>query len=272
MINKHYKFKPIFFLFTGLLIVTGLHAQHLPEKQTTSIRAPSTVKIDGKADEWPEQLQAYNHATNIYYTIANDDNYLYLCIEATQQAVINKIVNGGITFSIHKYGDKKDKNNVVSVTYPIFKGQQLFFSLTRNSVTGKNSETTSADAVNTLIKTYNKRLEQKCKSIGITGVPGLDDSVSVYNTDGIKAAGQFNIKKVYVCEFALAIKYLKIAGSEPIKFSYHLVVNGATSRGREPMFVDDGRPHPPIMDKIFAMQAINDMATDFWANYTMAGK
>src|SRR5476649_669100 len=127
MINKYHRFKSIFSLFTGLLVVTGLHAHHLPEKQTVSLRAPSAVKIDGKADEWPEPLQAYNHATDIYYTIANDDNYLYLCIEATQQAVINKIINGGITFSIHKYGDKKDKNNVVSVTYPVFEGDPLFF-------------------------------------------------------------------------------------------------------------------------------------------------
>jgi hypothetical protein len=267
MITKYYLFKPIFFLFTGLLMVTGLHGQHLPDKQTVSIRAPSAVKIDGNADEWPEQLQAHNHATDIYYTIANDDNYLYLCIEATQQDVINKIVNGGITFSIHKYGDKKDKNNVVSVTYPVFEGDPLFFI-----IKGKNSEDASAGAVNTLVKTYNKRLEQKCKSIGIKGVPSLDDPLSVYNTDGIKVVGRFNTKKTYVCEFALAIKYLKMAGSEPFKFSYHLVVNGATSTGRKPMFEDDGKPHPPMFDKIFAKQAVNDMATDFWANYTMAGK
>jgi len=197
---------------------------------------------------------------------------LYLCIEATQQAVINKIINGGITFSIHKYGDKKDKNNVVSVTYPVFEGDPLFFSLTRNSVTGKNSGDTSAGAVNTLIKTYNKRLEQKCKSIGIKGVPGLDDPLSVYNTDGIKVAGRFNTKKVYVCEFALAIKYLKMDGSGPFKFSYHLVVNGASSTGRKPMIEDDGKPHGPFIDMVLAKQAVNDMATDFWANYTMAGK
>ena len=255
------------FAFLALLIVSDLYGQHLPNKQTISLRAPSTVKIDGKANEWPEQLQAYNHATDIYYTIANDDNYLYLCIEATVQPVINKIVNGGITFSIHKYGDKKDKNNVVSITYPVFQGDPLFFL-----VAGKTMENVSPEEFTPTMQAYNKRLDQKCKSIGVTGIPGLDDEISVYNTEGIKAAGKFNTKKAYVCEFAIPIKYLKVTGNEPFKFSYHLVINGATSRGRKPMIEDDGSSQMPIMVAIRAKQAIANTPTDFWADYTMAGK
>jgi len=267
MIIKHYPFKPILFLFTGLLMVTGLQGQHLPDKQTVSLWAPSSVKIDGKADEWPEQLQAYNHATDIYYTIANDDSYLYLCIEATQQAVINKIINSGITFSIHSYGNKKDKNNVVSVTYPITEGHALFFLIPRKPI-----ETTHLYGADISIQTYNKRLEQKCKWIGIKGVPGLEDSLSVYNTDGIKAACRFDTKKKYVCEFALAVKYLKMAGSAPFKFSYHLVVNATPDRKLLLINANDGKQYPPMVNKMMERQALDAKETDFWANYTMAVK
>ena len=53
-----------------------VHAQKLPNKQEISFQAPTNIKIDGKASEWNNQFLAYNNATDIYYTIANDDKNL----------------------------------------------------------------------------------------------------------------------------------------------------------------------------------------------------
>ena len=38
-------------------------AQKLPNVQATSLRAPANIKIDGKATEWNDKFQAYNHST-----------------------------------------------------------------------------------------------------------------------------------------------------------------------------------------------------------------
>jgi len=53
------------------------------------------VRIDGKITEWGN-FQAYNPATEISYTMANDNDKLYLVCSATQPEVIQKIIEGGI--------------------------------------------------------------------------------------------------------------------------------------------------------------------------------
>src|ERR1700743_3198430 len=108
-------------LFAGLtlILLTGplsADAQKLPNIQQSKLRAPSTVKIDGKATEWNNQFQAYNRATDVFYTLSNDDENLYLTIKAIDQDVINKIVGGGISFIIARAGKKNDKNNIAIIS------------------------------------------------------------------------------------------------------------------------------------------------------------
>jgi len=62
-------------LLTAISI--GVYAQKLPNVQLGSVQAPADIKIDGKTTEWHDQFQAYNRATDIYYTLSNNDNHLY---------------------------------------------------------------------------------------------------------------------------------------------------------------------------------------------------
>ena len=101
-----------------LLTTLAAHPQKLLNVQTTSLRAPANVKIDGKATEWNNQLQAHNKSTGIYYTIANDDKNLYLAIKATDKEVIKRIVNNTFSFAINKLGDGK---KTLSITLPLLK-------------------------------------------------------------------------------------------------------------------------------------------------------
>jgi len=71
------------------------HAQTLPKVQEASLRAPDNIKIDGKPTEWNNQFQAYNTATDLFYTIANDDQNLYLVIQAKKPLSISKIGQRG---------------------------------------------------------------------------------------------------------------------------------------------------------------------------------
>jgi hypothetical protein len=56
------------------------NAQKLPQVQQVSLRAPANIRADGKNKEWGTQLQAFNNATGIFYSMANDDENLYLVI------------------------------------------------------------------------------------------------------------------------------------------------------------------------------------------------
>src|SRR4051812_6120351 len=81
-----------------------LQAQKLPNVQEAALRAPATIKIDGRLNEWKDSLQAYNKATQVYYTVSNDDENLYLAVKADEPRVITKIIDVGITFMINKAG------------------------------------------------------------------------------------------------------------------------------------------------------------------------
>jgi len=110
------------FILSSLLLGSAClstNAQKLPNVQTASLRAPANTKIDGKPTEWDNKFQAYNHATEVYYTLANDDDKLYLVVQATDRQIINKIIGGGVTFTVQKSGKKNDKGGI-SITYPLF--------------------------------------------------------------------------------------------------------------------------------------------------------
>ena len=196
------------------------NAQKLPNVQQQSLRTPVNVKVDGKHAE-RGQLQAYNNATNLFYTIANDDDNLYLTVRVKDQDAINKLM-GGLALSIQHTKKENDKN-IITVTYPVA-DKVLFFNLR-----GRKGETpdTTLKAADSVMMHYNKLLGESCKSIKVTGVKNLDTLISVYNDEGIKAAGLFNNKKVYTCEIAISLKHLGLSTTNPQIFFYHISLNGS---------------------------------------------
>ena len=79
-------------------------AQKLPESQEISVLAPNNVKIDGRAGEWNNRLQAHNRSTDIDYTIGNDKANLYIVIQSKDAVIAKKILAGGITVRINAGG------------------------------------------------------------------------------------------------------------------------------------------------------------------------
>jgi len=66
-----------------MLIAISAYTQKLPDKQTASVWAPATIKNDGKVTGWENQFQAYNNSCRIWYTVANDDDNLYLIVRGS---------------------------------------------------------------------------------------------------------------------------------------------------------------------------------------------
>jgi len=234
-------------------------AQKLPNTQQESLRLPANIKIDGKAVEWNNQFRAYNKSTDIFYTIANDDDRLYLIIQATDPSIINKIIGGGITFTIQKTGKKDDKGGI-SITYPYFdKKSKPAFNL---AYLYDNAATINKDSI---IAVYNKTLESKSQQIKVTGIAGLDELISVYNQDGIKTAQLFDNKPAYTYELAVDLKQLGLSTGNPAKFAYHINLGASIadnlSRMRNFTVGADGETSHPAA-----------AYTDFWGEYTLAGK
>ena len=198
-----------------LLTTLAAHPQKLPNLQTTSLRAPANVKIDGKATEWNNQFQAYNKTTDIYYTIANDGDNLYLIIKATDDVIIRKIISNSITLSITDLVDKNER----SLSLPLFShtdGLNIASTLYK----AKNSGTVEIDS---LINLLNRGLD-KTKEIKITGVKEITEPfISVYNEMGIKSKGLFDNTKALTYEIAIPKKYLNVRSN---KLTYNIRLNG----------------------------------------------
>jgi len=252
------------------------NAQKLPNVQQASLRAPENVKVDGKPTEWGDKLQAYNKATDVFYTIANDDNNLYLVIQATDPSIINKLVNGRVTFTINKSGKKND-NDAIAISYPVFeKNNKPGLHLTGNPkiVEGSPASIKLADS---FMYANNKRMTDRIKSIKVTGVKTLDTLVSIYNEDGIKAAALFDNKLVYTCELAVSLKLAGLSVNDPVKFTYNVMLN--------PVIMDDIPGFTIVRNAqgtITSLDINNKLippnareltaATDFWGEYMLAKK
>ncbi|HTH81474.1 MAG TPA: hypothetical protein VL490_00980 [Mucilaginibacter sp.] len=264
---KKLKIIKIILLFALVLNTIMAFGQKLPAIQKSSVWAPDKVKIDGAIAEWDNKFEASNHATDLLYTMANDDKNLYLVIQATDNDVINRIIGGGITLTIQQ---SKDAKNNVSVTYPVIERKNAIFINLR----GKKGviPDTSARAADSVMKRNNKNIEQKAKWILVKGVKDMD-TLSVYNEYGIKACGRFDIKKAYNCELAIPLKYLSQNG-DLTQFTYHLQVNGGNppqmtlipSPGTDPAVTQK------FQESMDAFQSKLSAITDFWGEYTLAKK
>jgi len=253
-------------LFVILFIAAFANvANSQPKIQQTSIRAPADIKIDGNTTEWNNQFQAYNKATNIYYTIANDDKNLYLAIRATDPTIIYKIINGGITLTINNTG-KKETSNEVKVTYPLFGMKNLpMINLKDKPVLVKNSSANMAARIDSFKNALNAQLEKNSKEIKVSGISAITDpSVSVYNEYGMRAGERFDSQIAYTYELALPVKYLGSAGIDAAHVHYNIKINGRISSLPANTRIVYTNATPADMGALYA--------TDFWGEYSLAKK
>ena len=131
-----------------LLMSFFANAQKLPNIQTASLRAPANVKIDGKPTEWNNQFQAYNKATDVYYTIANDDKKLYLTIQSADEFIIKKMIWGRTVLTISQTNKKTDSNRV-TISFPIIRRDERPFINFKDKpkiIAGNTRSVASADS------------------------------------------------------------------------------------------------------------------------------
>ena len=266
-------------------------AQKLPIIQKTSLRL-TNVKIDGHSSELNGQFQAYNKATEIFYSVGNDKENLYLIIHAAESRIIEKILEGGISFTINP-----KRNNQAEVLFPLLTlpdgwkilrdaGKTLSEapSVTPSIVPGKDSIMAAATRLS--IPAANKRLATALKEIKIAGMKEITDTIpdisditsyyrnlplrkhdykwiAIYNNYGIMANVQFDDNAELTYELASPIKYLQLGDTDKIK--YNIKIHG---RG------EDGRPgntvaySPPPNQTIINQDLEN--STDFDGEYILA--
>lgn len=268
------------------LLSIAASAQKLPNVQQGSVRAPADIKIDGKLSEWNNQFKAYNHATDIFYTLSNDDENLYLTVHATDPAVIRKIISGGVCLTVQPSGKKTDKDGM-RVVYPVTvatqaKGGMVISVMSvRRNASSDNAQLTDKEA-DSVMTARNKQFSQRSKWIGTLGFKDLDSLISVYNEDGIKAAGRYDAKGAFTCEIAIGLKSVGLSTDHAAKFSYHILLNGVSlfNSNRLPeqviSIMGTGAPmggaESSVLNSKIMLDQGNTSPTDFWGEYALAKK
>jgi len=259
-----------------LIISFTANSQKLPGTQQASVFAPANVKADGKIEEWNNQLQAYNNATNIFYTLANDNNNLYLAVQATDPLIIRKIMIGGLTLTIDT--GKKNNGTGVAITYPAFSvADRPILNLNDKPASSKD-KAQSNKALDSFVYVINKLVQDRSKEVKVQGISSITDSlISIYNENDIKVAARFDEQANYVYELALPLKYF----GSPAKFNYTITLSGSpqvdgTNIIRGPdgsvlkIQVLVGRGAPPIPNA--AERNILGIPTYLKGEYTLAVK
>ncbi len=250
-------------LLSLLLTTLALQAQKLPAEQKASLRAPAAIKIDGRATEWDNKFQAFSNHTQFFYTLANDDNNLYLTVQATDPTIIKRLLKGSLTLTINKSGNKKNDASM-SITYPVLSN----FTVPLKNPRARYAGTPPVTEGDSLMDISNKRLAEASKEIKVFGIKGIDTLISVYNTDGIKAAAAFDNKMVYTYELLVDLKTLGLSVNNPAKFAYQLKINAAASKG---IIVNNDSDGGIKSINITGPNAVaGQEATDQWGEYMLA--
>jgi hypothetical protein len=250
-------------------------AQNISKIQTKSIKAPVNIKIDGKINDWNNRFEAYNKSTGFFYSIANDDNNLYLIIQAVDPLIEKKILRAGVTVSLRGFEQGK---NWFKLTFPLLdedmaSGIGVYLS-EDNLKEIKNGEKKGADS---LLKLMNNRLALYANKIGASGTVLLEDSViSIYNDKGIRAAALFDNKAALTYEIAIPLKYLP--GSADAGIDYDIKSNGIFTHVKVRMLDPNANPNTAGMVVIGSsitgkttsdIQVLNS-DTDFSGKYQLA--
>jgi len=202
----------------------SVYSQKLNTVQQGSVWAPANIKIDAKLKEWDDTFQAYNKVTEVFYTIANDDKNLYLVLKSTDPINNNKIIAGGINFTINTTNIKKEKDAYL-VIFPLIDMSAMRNQImTMRSSGGNNGEPDSAAVANMRRQALKNVKEIKLKGFDTKDVP--DSVISIYNELGVKAAMDYDAKGNLTCEMAIPLKYLHLKTGDAKEFSYNIKLNG----------------------------------------------
>ena len=254
---------------TFLCIAINTNGQKLPNKQETSVWAPADIKINGKASEWDTQFKAYNKATEVFYTLANDDQNLYLIIRAEIPGVINKIIRGGLSFIISPAGkSKSNSKDNICLTYPHITDLQELHLYMNNLGEYQQDTTRYKKAIDSFVFVNNKELTIRAKTIKISGIKSISDSlISIYNEYGILTTAFFDHTTALFYKLSLPLRYLKKLLATNDMFRYHILLNAIDEKN---VVQTTWKPNGEFFIHIEPGYKNLLAPTDFWGDYILA--
>lgn len=104
------------FLIMIVIRLASLLSTSCNDKLILSNKLIDKFVADSKANEWENPLNYYDSKSKLQYSIANDDDNLYICLKASDEETQIKVLVGGMT--IYFYPNDR-KNGMSSINFPL---------------------------------------------------------------------------------------------------------------------------------------------------------
>lgn len=213
MIQLHKKLKCLFIIvILAMLTNTRITmAQKTKKDLIQSTKAPSSVTIDAKLNEWSLENWQHHKASKLSFLIANNDSTVFLVVKSDTPSDTKRLLAGGISFAVNTSGQKNAKETLI---FPLFNRNKR--------LTTSNNSKKPADPAQQL-----KEELAGLNEIGVTGFDQiLDGKISLNNEYGIRAAAGLHEDGLLVFEYALPMKLLQMDGFKSDIFACQIRVNG----------------------------------------------
>lgn len=219
----------------GLLMVIAASSFAQSGQHSSNMApVPGKITIDGNLNDWGDSLRYYNPEKKLNYTLANDQQNLYLAIRFNDRMEQERIMRAGLTWSVNPKGKKKD---AYSLTFPVAEqnGAQIqALPKPEDNNTPEQRERMNRDEMR------KARLTQ-LRNMKVTGFKDIDyDIITTTNSYGFKAALNFDEEGNLIYEAAIPLKFFEADDIVKNEWAFNIKVNGISrpsggnSEGRGP--------------------------------------
>ena len=101
---------PKSYLCTAVVLcgITLTARAQAPKPDEHLFKPTGVITVDGNLRDWGDSLRYYNEEKKLYYTIANDGQFLYLAMRFNDRSEQERILWAGLTWGINPKGKKKE--------------------------------------------------------------------------------------------------------------------------------------------------------------------
>ncbi|UEG54355.1 hypothetical protein LLH06_05170 [Mucilaginibacter daejeonensis] len=203
-----------------LLTCTALSSTTYAQEHNSLRKPPSTVRIDGKLNDWGDSLYYYNADKKLNYTLANDAQNLYVAIHFNDRSEQERVLMAGLTLGINTRGKKK---NEYTMTFPVADEKDNAEMMAQRIQAAQ----TNGDAPDR--EEMRKARMSRLKNIKVTGFKDIDyDILTSTNTLGFKAALDVDPDGNLVYEAVIPLRFFDGADITKNEWAFNFKINGIT--------------------------------------------
>jgi hypothetical protein len=186
---------------------------------------PTNIVVDGDLKDWGDSLRYYNQDKQLNYTLANDQENLYMAIRVNDRSEQIRILRAGLTLSIDTRGKKKQ---TFSITFPVGDQSAPGMAEKIQDLRDGNKDVKQEDR-----EELAKAKLTKLREIKVTGFKDIEsETMTTSNTYGFKVAIDYDRDGNLVYEAAIPLKFFHADDPSKNEWAFNFRINGITRPGQ----------------------------------------